>query len=298
MGRYAATVALVLMMGASPVHAQKGMFVVTSMSADIHKAPSTGSAVIGKAPRGKAFEVRRELGSWVAVAWPEGDAGMGYLHMTWGRMSDWTAAQTSRASDATSTVVHSTAVSAVMRSTPESDAAATTTPLGQTPGTRAVSGPAPSLPSHVIGLGGRIGTQALGFAATGRAWTERRIGAQLELGKSTYTTAFGGAQLSAMQFAPSVIYSPRNLVTNAVWTRPYVGGGVNFYRSTFSSAPGFPGVVDSGVGSQMFGGAELTWANLPQVALSADLRHLWAPTSNGFELGGMGFSVSGHWYVK
>jgi hypothetical protein len=298
MGRFAATAALLLMMGAPPVYAQKEMFVVTSMSADIHKAPSTGSAVIGKAPRGKAFEVRRELGSWVAVAWPEGDAGMGYLHMTWGRMSDWTAAQTSRASDATSTVVRSAPTSAVVRSTPESDASATTTQLGQTPGTRAVSGPAPSLPSHVIGLGGRIGTRAVGFAGTGRAWAQSGIGAQIEAGQSTYTTAFSGDQLRAVQFAPSVIYSPRNLVTNAIWARPYIGGGVNFYRSTFSSSRGFPDIVDNGVGSQMFGGAELTWANLPQVALSADLRHLWAPTSNGFELGGMGFSMSGHWYVK
>jgi len=214
MGRYAATVALLLTMGAS-VHAQKEMFVVTSMSADVHKAPSTGSAVIGKAPRGKAFEVRRELGSWVAVAWPEGDAGIGYLHMTWGTMSVGAAAETSRASSATSSPVPSPS---------QSEASATTTQIGQTPGTRAVSAPAPSLPSHVIGLGGRMGTQALGLAATGRAWTQRRIGAQLELGKSTYTTAFSGDQLTAMQFAPSVIYSPRNLVTNAIWARPYFGG--------------------------------------------------------------------------
>lgn len=289
MGRYTATVALLLMMGASPVHAQKAMFVVTSMSADIHKAPSTGSAVVGTVPRGKAFEVRRELGSWVAVAWPEGDAGVGYLHMTWGTMSAGAAAETSRASSATSSAVPSTS---------QAEAPATANQLGQTPGTRAVSGPAPSLPSHVIGLGGRLGTQALGFGATGRAWTQRRIGAQVEAGKSTYTTAFSGNQLTAMQFSPSVIYSPSNLVTNAIWARPYIGGGVNFYRSTFRSSFGLPDVVDSAVGSQMFGGAELTWANLPQVALSADLRHLWAPTSNGFELGGMGFSVSGHWYVK
>ncbi len=289
MGRYAATVALLLMIGASPVRAQKATFVVTSMSADIHKAPSTGSAVVGKAPRGKAFEVRRELGSWVAVAWPEGDAGIGYLHMTWGTMSGGSGAETSSAASATSSAVPAAS---------QTEASATTSRLGQTPGPRVVSAPAPSLPSHVIGLGARIGTQALGVAATGRAWTQRRIGGQLELGKSTYTTAFGAAQLSAMQFAPSIIYSPRNLVTNAVWTRPYIGGGVNFYRSTFRSSSGFPDVVDSGVGSQMFGGAELTWANLPQVAVSADLRHLWAPTSNGFELGGTGLSVSGHWYVK
>jgi hypothetical protein len=288
MARYAATVALLLVMGASSVYAQKEMFVTTA-SADVHKSPSTGSAVIGKAPRGKAFEVRRELGSWVAVAWPEGDAGIGYLHVTWGTMSAGSAAETSRASSAPA--------SAVPPASP-SEVSAATNQLGQTPGTRAVSGPAPSLPSHVIGLGGRIGTQALGFAATGRAWTQRRIGAQLEAGRSTYTSQFGGNQLRTMQFAPSLIYSPRNLVTNAIWARPYLGGGVNFYRSTFRSSVGFPDVVDSGVGSQMFGGAELTWANLPQAALSADLRHLWAPTTNGFDLGGMGFSVSGHWYVK
>jgi hypothetical protein len=289
MARLAAAVALLLVISASSVYAQKAMFVVTSMSADIHKAPSTGSAVIGKVPRGKAFEVRRELGSWVAVAWPESDAGIGYLHMTWGRMSPDSPAETSRASSATSSAVPSA-------SPPE--APAITNQLGQAPGARAVSGPAPSLPSHVIGLGGRIGTQAIGFAATGRAWIQRRIGAQLEAGQSTYTTPFSADQLKTVQFAPSLIYSPRNLVTNAIWARPYLGGGVNFYRSTFRSSIGFPDVVDSGIGSQMFGGAELTWANLPQVALSADLRHLWAPTTNGFELGGMGFSVSGHWYVK
>jgi hypothetical protein len=289
MARLAAAAALLLMMGVPSVYAQKAMFVVTSMSADVHKAPSTGSAVIGKVPRGKAFEVRRELGSWVAVAWPESDAGIGYLHMTWGRISGDSPVETSRASSATSPAVPSTS---------QPEASATTNQPGQTPGIRAVSGPAPSLPSHVIGLGGRIGTQALGFAATGRAWTQRRIGAQLEAGQSTHTSPFGGDQLRAMQFAPSLIYSPRNVVTNAVWARPYLGGGVNFFRSTFRSSLGLPEVVDSGIGSQMFGGAELTWANLPQVALSADLRHLWAPTTNGFELGGMGFSVSGHWYVK
>jgi hypothetical protein len=293
MGRFAATVVLLLMMGAPPVYAQKAVFVVTSMSADVHKAPSTGSAVIGKAPRGKALEVRRELGSWVAVAWPESDAGVGYLHMTWGTMSDRSTASTSRASSATSSAVPA------VPSTSEPDTSANTTQLGQTPGgTRVVSTSAPLLPSHVIGLGGRIGTQALGFAVTGRAWTQRRIAAQLEAGQSTYTTPFRSDQLRAVQFAPSVIFSLRNVVTNDIWARPYIGGGVNFYRSTSSSSFGLPDVVDKGVGSQMFGGAELTWANVPQVALSADLRHLWAPTTNGFELGGMGFSVSGHWYVK
>ena len=47
MGRWAAVVAVMLVMGAPTVYAQDAVFVVMTTSADIHKAPSTGSAVIG-----------------------------------------------------------------------------------------------------------------------------------------------------------------------------------------------------------------------------------------------------------
>jgi hypothetical protein len=57
--------------------------------------------------------------------------------------------------------------------------------------------------------------------------------------------------------------------------------------------------VDKGLGYQAFGGAEFTFANLPQLALSADLRHEWAPSPfAGFETGGLGLALSAHWYVK
>jgi hypothetical protein len=290
MGRYVAAVAIVLTIGTSPLYAQDALFTVTTMSAEIHKAPSTGSAVIGKAPRGKAFEVKRELGSWVAVSWPEGDGGVGYLHMTWGTVSKASAVQAGRATDTRPSIARST-------SEPDSSAAASQRPQAPSPIT--LRNDAPVLPSHIIGLGGRIGTRAVGLAATGRAWSYGRLGGQLEFGRSTYEDAAGFVQVKSMQFAPSVIYSPRNLVTNAIWARPYVGAGLNIYRSTLRSSFGVPDIVDSGLGSQMFGGAELTWANLPQFALSADLRQQWAPTPfDGFELGGVGFSMSGHWYVK
>src|SRR5688572_33288610 len=87
MGRYAAAVAAVLVMSTPPLYAQGASFIVMTTSADIHKAPSTGSVVIGKALRGKTFEVRRELGSWVSVSWPDTDQGVAYLHVAWGRIS-------------------------------------------------------------------------------------------------------------------------------------------------------------------------------------------------------------------
>ena len=290
MGHYAAAVAAVLVMGTSPLYAQDALFVVTTTSADVHKAPSTGSAVIGKAPRGKTFEVTRELGSWVRVSWPEAEDGAGYLHVTWGTISRGAALQARRATGAGSSIAGSAS---------EPDSSTTAVQVAQVPGTSTTSGPAPSLPSHAIGLGGRIGTRAIGFAATGRAWTHGPLGVQIEAGRATYTSAVAPEQLRSLQLAPSIIYSPPNLVTNAIWTRPYIGAGMNIYRSTIRSTLGVSDAVDSGIGSQIFGGAEFTWANLPQFALSADLRQQWAPkTFNGFELGGFGFSMSAHWYVR
>jgi hypothetical protein len=290
MGRFAAAVITILLMGTSPLYAQDPLFVVTTTSADVHKAPSTGSAVIGKAPRGKSLVVVRELGSWVSVSWPDGDNGVGYLHVGWGTISRGTDAQAAAAKGTTRT--------ALAGPVSPSDSSIAVQVV-QAPNPTGAARPAPSLPSHVIGLGGRIGTRALGFAATGRAWTHGPLGVQVEFGQTTYTNTFTTAQVRSLQFAPSVIYSPSNVVTNAIWVRPYIGGGINIYRSTLRNTLVGADMVDSGLGSQLFGGGEFTWANLPQLAVSADLRQLWAPTPfTGFDAGGFGLSMSAHWYVR
>ena len=303
---YAAAVAVMLVMGTSPLYAQDTLFVVTMTSAEVHKAPSTGSAVIARAPRGKTFEVRRNLGSWVSVSWPDADAGVAYLHVAWGRIA--------RADDvqplgtpATNGLTNGLPAAAAEA---EPDATPAPVQIGQgtrrtppvaapIPVTRASSGRALSLPSHVIGLGARMGPKEIGFAASGRAWVRGPFGVQIEAGQSTYTSAVAPEQLKAMQLAPSVVYSPPNLVTYAIWARPYVGAGINLYRSTLRSTLGGPVAVDNSFGSQVLGGAEFTWASVPQFSVSADFRHRWAPpTFAGFELGGRGVSVSAHWYVR
>lgn len=289
MGRYAAVVAAVLVMGTAPLYAQDARFVVMTTSADIHKAPSTGSAVIGKASRGMTFEVRRELGSWVSVSWPDADQGVAYLHVAWGRISRGAPDQEPPAAGAGLSAVGPASAS---------NALTTGVQIPQAPRTTTVPRRASSLPSHAIGLGGRMGSREIGFAASGRAWAYGPFGVQIEAGRSMYTSAVASGQLRSLRLAPSVMYSPPDLVTNAIWARPYVGAGVDFHRTTLRNTGGAD-AVDRLLGSHLFGGAEFTWANLPQFTLSADLRQQWAPpTFTGFELGGFGVSLSAHWYVK
>jgi opacity protein-like surface antigen len=287
--RHAAAVTAMLVLSAPVVQAQEVVFTVTAPTADVYQSPSMGGVVIGHAPRGKSFEVTRELGSWVRVAWPGVAGGAGYLHVTWGTLSR---------GGLPAVAVRSTFDS-------PSDSTSTLAPAVQRPGSRplapaAVPATVVSLPSHVVGLGGRMGSEAFGFAATGRAWSTRRLGLQVEVSRSSQSGLVAAERASTMQFAPSVIYSPRDVLSDAMWVRPYLGGGVNIARSSRDTLTTEESSVDRGLGFQMFGGAEFTWANVPQLAVSADLRRLWLPVpfSEAERAGRFGVSMSIHWYLR
>jgi hypothetical protein len=89
-------------------------------------------------------------------------------------------------------------------------------------------------------------------------------------------------------------------VTNALWLRPYVGAGINLSRQSLSTGTsGGSSVTDSQQSFQAFGGAELTMAALPQIALSVDIGHHWSRQPfAGIDVGGTGVAISAHWYVK
>ena len=183
MARYALMAALIVM-GSSPSFAQDAVFVVTMASAEVHKAPSTGSPVIARAPRGKAFEVKRELGSWVSVAWPGTDHGVAYLHVAWGKVSRGVAvideptpiaAETPRASASPANRV-------APEPAPEPAALSTDVQLPQSPRTSKVPRSGASLPSHIVGVGVRLGSAEVGMALTGRAWARGPLGLQIEAG--------------------------------------------------------------------------------------------------------------------
>lgn len=298
MGRYAVMTALIVV-ASSPSFAQDAMFVVTMTTADVHKAPSTGSPVIARASRGKAYEVKRELGSWVSVAWPGADHGVAYLHVAWGKMSRGVALIDEPSPIAVETPRAFTFNPPAAEPASEPAALSTDVQVPQSPRTSTLPRRAPSLPSHIIGVGARLGSAAVGMAITGRAWTYGPLGLQVEAGQSTYTSALAPGVVKSLQLAPTAIYSLPDVVTNAVWARPYVGAGINLHRATLRSEFGEADAVGRFRGSHMLGGVEFTWANMPQLTLSADARQQWAPpTFTGFELGGFAASLSAHWYVK
>jgi len=89
--------------------------------------------------------------------------------------------------------------------------------------------------------------------------------------------------------------------TRQVDVRPYVGGGVNYVRSTrpvsFSSSNQ---VRASGVGGQAFGGVELTFRDAQQVTVSAEGIYYRLPVRyiNANAIDGFNYRVAVHIYLK
>jgi hypothetical protein len=308
----AAAVALVIILSPSWLSAQSTTFTVTTESATVHKGPSTGAAVIGQVSRGRMLPVMRELGSWVKVAWPEAEDGAGYVHVSWGTLGQKTAVterQTTAAPEAARAGAHPARAGAATPSTRPAAQA------GQTPGTPAsaeqLRGGEPLPParrapvsvapaSHLLGLGGRLGNSPAGFGIAARVWRAKGFGVQVDASRYATTSAVTAARLTSMEIEPSVMFALPDRVGDYLWLRPYAGSGVMLrHQALGGMAPGATSTTSNGWGWQAFGGGEFTFAGAPQLAVSADVgyRRLKTPV-DGFDLGGVGLSVSAHWYVK
>lgn len=82
--RHAVVGAMALCLNPAWLCAQTTVLTVTTASAAVYLRPSTGSLIIGQAPKGTALPVTRELGSWVKVSWPGAQDGVGYVHVSMG----------------------------------------------------------------------------------------------------------------------------------------------------------------------------------------------------------------------
>ncbi|MGB2714617.1 MAG: SH3 domain-containing protein [Vicinamibacterales bacterium] len=281
--RHAAAIAVALLLTPAWLHAQNPEFTVNVQSANVYKGPSTGSPVIGKAPRGTVLEVTRDLGDWLKVTWPSVPDSAGYVHITTGARSRPMASdplpvtspayvgRPARASLAPANLSYAS---------PETDDSRGS--LYVTPRT------------HIVGLGGRMAGSTLGYGGTVRGWSRKRLGIQLEVSRYSISSADTLGRVTSLEFAPSALYSLPDRVGDYVWFRPYVGGGANLHRATQT---GFGST--NKVGFQAFGGGEATFASFPQFAVSADLGYRWTRAPyDGFDLSGLRVSVSGHWYLK
>jgi hypothetical protein len=292
MSRHLAAVVVALCLTPSWLWAQNTQFTVSVDSATVRKSPSTGSPVVGQAPRGTVLQVTRDVGAWIRVSWPEAQDGFGYVHYSMGSLS--------RQSTMEQRLTAATPAAADPALPPTTVAADVSTAAGQMPVPAGTTYIAP--PTHFVGLGGRMASSTMGgFGFTSRIWSRNRLGVQLEASQSTLESSVAPERMRSMQFAPSVIYSFRDRVTDDIWVRPYLGAGVPISRSTLQSGTPWVSVSESKntYGVRAFGGGELTFPSVARFALSLDLGYLWSQTPfPGYELGGIGFSLSGHWYVK
>ena len=273
--------------------AQSAQFTITADSADVYKAPTTASPVIGHAPRGKVFQVARELGSWVRVSWPAADDGFAYLHVSTGSMTGALTTTPERASGPAA----------------DRSAAEPSLPAKPTAGSGLRSSDSqPELrrvtyvptPVHAFGLGARIDFSHPALGGSARLWTRGPLGIQLEISRDRQTGLAESERLTSTQIAPSVLYSLRDQVSDYISMRPYVCAGVIMLRQTFSVGAASPdSVSDSSLGLQGFGGAEMTLSSLPHVAFSAELGYLRVRQPYlGADPGGFVVSVAAHWYVR
>ena len=312
MTRWVAVFALALSVSSSPLHAQSTMFTVTVPSADIRQSPSASSPIVGHRNKGQILDVRRELGSWVEVAWPAASSGVAYINLNMGSIRHSAPAprrpMTIAEYAATNTPLRPAAASTTgALATADATCSCVQSPVVTSPAVRTSTAAAPMrpattyvVPKHSLGVGGKIGGATRSVGATGRAWSQRRIGVQLEISSDASANA-GAARLRSQQVASSVLYAPPSWVGDFVWLRPYAGGGTTFYRSTLNSTTLAVGerTTDHGLGVQVFGGGELTFASVPRFALSADIGyHKWPASLTRFEPRKLGIKVSAHWYVR
>jgi hypothetical protein len=300
--RRAAAVLLALTLYPASLHAQDTVLTVTVQSADVYKGPSTASPVIGHAARGTALAVSRNLGSWVQVPWSASPDGVGYVHVTMGRLGAPGANPPAPSGRATTAPAATTSAPAASSSPSRVPAAVPMTKAQRTTGDRlpASSQPGGSRISHVVGLGGMVGSMST-FGATARWWHDKHLGVQVGLTRDSMTSDAAPGEVTSMQIEPAVVYALFDRVPGYVWIRPYVGSGLSFRHQTLSVPAPDPSqpTSDNGVGYRLFGGTEFTFASVTQFGLSAEFGYRHLPTAfAGFEPDHLSLSIAGHWYIK
>ncbi|MDQ3211714.1 MAG: hypothetical protein M3Q85_03495, partial [Acidobacteriota bacterium] len=241
--------------------------------------------------------VSRNLGSWARVAWPDALEGVGYVHMTMGRLG-------ASSADASAANMSARPSSAPVSATPASLSATATMPSVLRSSARermAVrGGPTDTPVTHIVGVGGLVGSRS-SFGATARAWPTDRLGIQLAVARDAMTSDIGGGRVTSMRVEPGAVYALFDHVSDYVWVRPYIGSGMSVHHQTLkvSGPAGMERASDNGIGFRLFGGSELTFAGVPRFGLSAELGYRRSPAPfPGFEPDRLSVSIAGHWYIK
>ena len=304
---------------------------VSATAAAVHKAPTVASPVIGKALGGTDLVVTREVGDWVKVSWPTAADGVGYVRTNVGTIARGGAgAQTNARADVaagataapapTSTPVPDQApkpTAATPSSAPPSPASAPTmasapadTPTAAVPRSSISAAETQSptaVPARRIGAAlargmgvGFVGGSTPGLGASARVWSKGSLGAQLQISRHSFNSTDLLSRATATDLAPSLLFSMRDHLNDPLWWRPYVGlAGHYVHASRTDLIFLYATETASTFGGRVFAGAEMAFARQPRFAISADAGYYHLrPPFVGLDPSGVGFALSGHWYVK
>jgi hypothetical protein len=289
--RRTAALILALTLNSALLHAEDMVLTINVPSANVHKGPSNVTPVIGHVARGTALPISRNLGSWVKVAWPGASDGVGYVHVTMGRIGSPNAG--APAASALPQTVSAPGPTRTTATIPPS--ARPSTSVGEYVVPRGSIDITPA--SHTVGVGGLVGPLST-VGATARAWPHKHLGIQFGFTRDAMRSDAAAGRVTSTQLEPGVVYALFDRVSDDVWIRPYVGSAVSVRHQTLSGAA-LDSTSDTNLGFRVFGGSELMFASLPRFGLSADLGYRRFPTPfPGFEPARLSVSIAGHWYIK
>jgi outer membrane protein W len=157
---------------------------------------------------------------------------------------------------------------------------------------------------HTVGLGGQLAFGTRGGGAGARLFASDRFGVNVNAlwyrNGSRFTTTPQGSTFAALPSLIWILTKPDP--TREIDFRPYVGGGVNYVRSTRPvTSPGGQTIqTRSGVGAQAFAGLEMTFRDADWMTVSIEGIYHELPVNyvDASIVGGFNYVLAFHFYLK
>lgn len=322
-----AAITFVTYLGGDSVRAETPeRFRILVTAANVRTSPVATSGVVAIVPRHVTVELLSDVGDgWlrVAVFDPSGRKQVGYVKASLGRrevVPGSPALPAPPPADAQAPLPLAavsepppapTAASELTNASAVADAPAMAAEQRQNP---LITAPVPKpMAPRRFALGGRVGGSSFGVGGTVRYWVTPAVGVDVlvsrySVGISDYAYAGFVAEASAsvLQIAPAVTYRfGEQDPDDDVSVRPYVGGGVSLFRSSFkASAQGYglrteESASSSDLGFRGFGGVELFFRSMPRFSVTSDIGYysVGAPFT-GISIGGLAIGVGANWYLN
>jgi hypothetical protein len=155
---------------------------------------------------------------------------------------------------------------------------------------------------HQVGIGAGFSATTQGLGGATRFFFNDRFG--VDFMASWYHPQTRNTTGSIFNATPSVVYMlklPNDLASIDI--RPYVGGGLSYVRSSYRPINTINTIYTgdtSGLGGQVFGGAELTFQDAQFVTISFEGRYYSLPvqTVNVNMIDGFNFMMMFHFYLR